>query len=80
MDTVKFSASQMIWGSISSKGIGRLHFLNGTLKADGYIDILRTRLLPYIQEQFGGVRNCVFQDDSAPCHRAKKVRCLPHLI
>ena len=62
----------MIWGCISSKGAGHLHFVKGTVNADVYIDILKTRLLSTIQDQFRKPTNCTFQDDCAPCHRAKK--------
>ena len=75
VSTVKHPESQMIWGCISSKGVGRLHFVNGTVNGDAYIDILKRRLLPTINDQFRRTANCIFQDDSAPCHRAKKVSC-----
>ena len=73
VSTVKHPEDQMIWGCISSKGAGRLHFVKGTVNADVYIYILKTRLLSTIQDQFRKPTNCKFQDDSAPCHRAKKV-------
>ena len=71
--TIKHPQGQMIWGCISSYGVGRLHFVTGTVNADVYINILQTKLLPTIRDSFGDVHNCTFQDDSAPCHRAKKV-------
>lgn len=75
VSTVKYPESQMIWGCISSKGVGRLHFVNGTVNGDAYIEILKTRLLPTIHDHFRQTSDCIFQDDSAPCHRAKKVIC-----
>ena len=72
--TFKHPEGQMIWGCISSRGVGRLHFVNGTVNADVYINILTTKLLPTIREQYGDVHGCIFQDDSAPCHRARKVK------
>jgi transposase len=84
--TVKYPTSQMVWGCISAKGVGRLHFVNGTVGAVEYIDILKSRLLRTITDHFGAPENCWFQDDSAPCHRANatkkwlqqnKIRCLP---
>ena len=72
--TVKHSESQMVWACISSHGVGRLHFVTGTVNADAYIDILQTKLIPSIRSAFGDVHHCTFQDDSAPCHRAKKVK------
>lgn len=70
--TVKHPESQMVWGCISSHGVGRLHFVKGTVNAAAYIDILETRLLPTIHDQFRSPKGCIFQDDSAPCHRAQK--------
>lgn len=72
--TVKHPQGQMIWGCISSHGVGRLHFVTGTVNAEVYINILQTKLLPTIRDQYRDVHGCIFQDDSAPCHRAKKVK------
>jgi len=72
--TVKHPQGQMVWACISSHGVGRLHFVTGTVNADVYIDILQKKLLPSIRDAFGDVNSCTFQDDSAPCHRAKKVK------
>jgi len=72
--TVKHPQGQMIWGCISSHEVGRLHFVTGTVNADVYINILQTKLLPAIHDTYGDVHRCKFQDDSAPCHRAKKVQ------
>ena len=71
--TVKYPAGQMVWGCFSYFGIGHLYFIDSTVKAKNYIDILKHNLLPTIRNQFGGPENCLFQDDSAPCHRAKIV-------
>ena len=72
VSAVKFSASQMVWECISSKGVGRLHFMKGTVNAEVY-STLNTKLLPTKRDQFGNTDFCIFQDDSAPCHRAKSV-------
>lgn len=71
--TVKFPAGQMVWGSISSKGVGRLKFITGTVNASIYTGILDECLKPVIRDHFKGARNCIFQHDSAPCHTAKSV-------
>ena len=42
VSTVKHPEGQMIWGCISSKGVGRLRFVKGTVNAEVYIDILKT--------------------------------------
>lgn len=71
---VKFPASQMIWGCISYSGVGRLQLVNGTVNAQKYIDILQNKLLPTIRDHFQEDEQCIFQDDSAPCHRALAVK------
>lgn len=78
--TVKFPTSIMVWGCFSSKGVGPLHVLERTVKAQDYIQILEDCLMPTIEEQFGDASNCIFQDDSAPCHRAKIVSVLNFLL
>lgn len=72
-NTVKHPLSQMVWGCITSEGVGRLHFVNGTVNQNAYIDILELSLRGTISDQFGDTRSVIFQDDSAPCHRAAKV-------
>lgn len=68
--TVKFPKGVMVWGCMSSKGVGRLEFIDGTINADRYRGILERNLLPSAAEQFGN-RNFVFQQDGASCHTAK---------
>lgn len=72
-NTVKFPTSVMIWGCFSSKGVGYFRPIDGTVKAQDYIQILKECLLPTIKKQFKTVKQCVFQVDSAPCHRANSV-------
>ena len=72
--TVKHPQGQMVWGYISSRGVGRLHMVTGTVNKDVYIGILESKLMHTVTDHFGSARDCVFQDDSAPCHRAKEVR------
>ena len=69
--TVKFPVSQMIWGCISSRGVGRRHFVTTTVKAPDYVGILEKKLIPTVRDHFGSAERCIFQDDSAPCHRAR---------
>ena len=70
---IKHRIFQMVWGCISDQGVGGLHFVQGTVNAQVYIDILEAKLLPTIQGQFTPVQNVIFQDNSAPCHRVKLV-------
>ena len=65
----------MVWGAISVHGVSRLHIVEGTMRQDQYWKVLETRLLPQILEWFGaGAADVTFQQDSAPCHTAKKVK------
>ncbi|GFY21400.1 transposable element Tcb1 transposase [Trichonephila clavipes] len=60
----------MLWGCMSSHGVGRIRIVSGTVKAMDYIEILQNKLLPTARDLLGeSVMD--FQDDSAPCHRAK---------
>ncbi|GFV44856.1 uncharacterized protein TNCV_1340641 [Trichonephila clavipes] len=60
----------MVWGCMSSHGVGRLHIVSGTVKAMDYIEILQNKMLRTARDFFGN-QSCIFQDDNAPCHRAK---------
>ncbi|GFX24743.1 hypothetical protein TNCV_3345231 [Trichonephila clavipes] len=53
-----------------SHGVGRLHIVSGTVKAMDYIEILQNKLLPTARDLLGN-QSWIFQDDNAPCHRAK---------
>ncbi|GFY24908.1 transposable element Tcb1 transposase [Trichonephila clavipes] len=66
----------MVWGCMSSHGVARLHIVSGTVKAIDYIEILQNKLLPTARGLFGN-QSWIFQNDNAPCHRAKEVqKCL----
>ncbi|GFV02634.1 transposable element Tcb1 transposase [Trichonephila clavipes] len=63
----------MVWDCITSHGVGRLHIVNGTVKATDYIEILQNKLLPTARDLLGN-QSWIFQDDNALCHRAKVVQ------
>ncbi|GFV58960.1 uncharacterized protein TNCV_1804981 [Trichonephila clavipes] len=63
----------MVWGCMSSHGVGRFHIVSGTVKAMGYIEILQNKLLPTARDLLGN-QSWIFQDDNAPYHRAKKAK------
>jgi hypothetical protein len=68
--TVKFPDSIMVWGCMSSLGVGSLHFIEGTVNAAKYQSILQESLLPSV----GALHpdgNFIFQEDGAPAHKAK---------
>ncbi|GFT19060.1 transposable element Tcb1 transposase [Trichonephila clavipes] len=71
--TVKHPTNVMVWGCMSSHGVGRLHIVRGTVKAIDYIEILQNKLLSTARDLFGN-QSWIFQDDNAPCHRAKVVQ------
>ncbi len=54
---LKKTASLMVWGCISSYGMGSLNVLEGTMNAERYIKILEQHMLP--------PRRHVFQQDNA---------------
>ena len=71
--TVKQSPALMIWGCFSAQGTGRIQIIDGILNSDGYLKILEEKMLGSAQI-LGLADDFIFQDDSAPIHRAKKVK------
>ncbi len=67
--SVQKPASLMVWGCISTYGIGSLHILEDTMNAERYIKILEQHMLPSRWRLFQG-RPCVFQQDNAKPHTA----------
>uniref|UniRef100_A0A674DL94 Transposase Tc1-like domain-containing protein n=1 Tax=Salmo trutta TaxID=8032 RepID=A0A674DL94_SALTR len=74
MPTVKHPETIHVWGCFSAKGVGSLTILpkNTAMNKEWYQHILREQLLPTIQEQFGD-KQCLFQHDGEPCHKAKVI-------
>lgn len=70
--TVKHPVSVMVWSMISSKGVGRLHIVEGRMNQQQYISVLKQKMLPEFRKIFAE-GNGVFQQDSAPCHVAHSV-------
>lgn len=68
--TVKFPAGIMIWGCMSSRGLGKLHFVDGTVNAVKYQEILKNHLMPAKRKLYRN-REVIFQQDGASCHTAK---------
>ncbi len=67
--SVQKPASLMVWGCISTYGMGSLHVLEGTMNAERYIKVLEQHMLPSRRRLFQG-RPCVFQQDNAKPHTA----------
>lgn len=70
--TVKHPTSVMVWSVFSWYGCGRLYIVEGTMRHEQYIKVLKTRLIPQVREWFGQ-NEFIFMQDGAPCHKAKKV-------
>ena len=58
---------------MTAHGIGRLEIVSGMMNAMKYIDVLENKMLPSARSLFSD-NDWIFQDDNAPCHRAKKVQ------
>lgn len=75
--TMKHPTSVMVWACMGRGGVGRLQVINGTVNAEKYVtEILSRKLLQSASDVFGpditNRRQFVFQQDSAPCHVAKR--------
>lgn len=74
LPTVKHPASVMVWGCMTASGVGRLHLVQGMMNAKQYIEVLEKKMKPSSVTLFGEDEEYIFQDDNAPCHRAKVVK------
>lgn len=73
LPTIKHPTSVMVWGCMAASGIGRLHICEGMMNATKYKDVLQTKMLPSARTLFQ-MDDWMFQDDNAPCHRARLVK------
>lgn len=76
--TVKFGKlSVMVWGCISSRGVGELAFIDTTMDAQHYLSILKSHLINSANK-FGFISNnkphFKFYQDNDPKHKAHMVR------
>ena len=62
----------MIWAGISHRGKTPLVFVDNTIDALGYVQMLKTVLEPFITECYP--RGATFQQDGTPAHRAQYTR------
>ncbi|OXA56016.1 Transposable element Tc1 transposase [Folsomia candida] len=72
--TVKHGGgSIMVWGSMSTNGVGKLHFIDGIMNKDVYQSILQKNLLPSVRKlRIRG--DYFFQQDNDPKHTAKSTK------
>ncbi len=71
--SVKFPQSVMIWGAMSSAGVGPLCFLKTNVTSPVYQEILEDFMLPSADQLFKDA-DFIFQQDLAPVHTAKSTR------
>ncbi len=71
--SVKFPQSVIIWGAMSSAGVGPLCFLKTNATAPDYQDILVHFMLPSADQLFKDA-DFIFQQDLAPAHTAKSTK------
>ncbi len=65
LPTVKHGdGSVMVWGRMSTAGTGELQFIEGTMNANMYCDILKQSIIPSLQ-RLG--HRAVFQHDNDHC-------------
>ena len=63
-----------VWCVMSAEEIvGPFFFEDPTVDSDDYLDILKTYFYPFLQKK--STRKIFFQQDGAPVHFAKAVRC-----
>ncbi|CAF0980587.1 unnamed protein product, partial [Brachionus calyciflorus] len=71
--TKQGSGSIGIWCCMSNYGLGIFPIFDGRLNSHGYVDILGNNLLPSM-DLLRQEKPFIFQQDNAPCHRAKLVK------
>ena len=72
--TVKHGGgSVMVWGCMSAKGVGNLHFIEGTIVHMMYIDILKKNLRASA-EKMGLGADFIFQQNNDPKHTARNTK------
>ncbi len=68
--SVKFPQSVMVWGAMSSAGVGPLCFLRSKANTAVYQQVLEHFMLPSADQLYGDA-DFIFQQDLAPAHSAK---------
>ncbi|KAK3515066.1 hypothetical protein QTP70_006006 [Hemibagrus guttatus] len=65
--------SVMVWGCMSAAGTGELQFIEGTMNANMYCDILKQSMIPSLRRL---ARRAIFQHDNDPKHTSKATSAL----
>ena len=66
-----WSRSVMVWGMISSAGVGPVDRFHGNINISAYKRLLCQQALPHLRK--GTVETPIFMQDNAPCHKTKTV-------
>jgi hypothetical protein len=74
----------LVWGVISRRGKIAFEFIDGTIKKENYLDLLKRNFPKKADDKFGK-NKWRFQHDNAPPHKAELVRSwmainMPHTI
>ena len=69
----------MIWGAMSSAGVGPLCFIKSRVNAAVYQEILERFMLPSTDKLHGDA-DFLLQQDLAPAHSAKTTGFLPMVL
>lgn len=72
MPTVKHGGGGvLLWGCMTAKGVGEIHFINGIMDSQVYCDILKAKMLPTLRS-LG--RQGLFQQDNDPKHSSRMTK------
>ena len=71
--SVKYPQSVMIWGAMSSEGVGKLCFLKSKVTATVYPNVLEDFMIPSAEDLYGDA-DFIFQQDLAPAHTARSTK------
>lgn len=66
----KGGGSVMVWGMITSDGVGPIVRVDGNINTANYISILTNHLLPFLHQKREAGQNPIFQQDNARPHTA----------
>ncbi len=62
----------MVWGCITSEGSGLLHFVEGTMNNEKYIETVEEVMFPSVYGLLGD--NFILQRDNAPCYCSRMTK------
>jgi len=68
----KFTRKLMFWSAICGTRSGPLVKILGTLKSEGYIELIQSHLLPWMEKN--ELQEHIFQQDNATCHVSRMTR------